>query len=119
MFAWIIIIVVIALFQIIGVCKGFPGVYVYISTVLMFLAALGFLYRIYSMKLTLQKRSKDHELIGQILRRTKFASSEQVLDALNQQNEGDIRRLGNILVEMGAITDEQLKKALSMQKKRA
>ena len=119
MLAWIIIIVALALFQIVSVSSAFPEAYTYISTLLMFLAALGLLYRVYSMKRTLDSRRKDHELIGQVLRNADFTSAEKILNALNFQSEGDRRRLGTILVEMKAITKEQLDKALAAQKKAA
>ncbi|MCK5832086.1 hypothetical protein KAH81_00280 [bacterium] len=115
MLAWIIIIVAIAVFQVISVSSSFPEVYTYISTLLLFLAALGFLYRVNMMKRTIVRKRKDHKLLGQILRQAGLCSADKILEALNSQSSGDRRHLGEILTEMGAITSEQLENALKVQ----
>ena len=58
MIAWLLIIVALAVFQIIALLQSFPETYVYISTVLVLLAALGLLYRAW----TEQKKLPEKEL---------------------------------------------------------
>ncbi len=47
MIAWIIIIVVLATFEILAVSYPFPEIYIYISTLLLFVALLGLVYKVY------------------------------------------------------------------------
>ncbi|MFP4458569.1 MAG: hypothetical protein ACLFSQ_03140 [Candidatus Zixiibacteriota bacterium] len=45
MISWLLVIIALAIFQIIALKFSFPETYVYISTVLVLVAALGLLYR--------------------------------------------------------------------------
>ena len=54
--------------------------------------------------------------LGQILRRAGFCSSDDILAALDMQRSGDTRHIGEILVEMKKINQEQLQQALEIQK---
>ncbi|HHS49908.1 MAG TPA: hypothetical protein ENN07_02215 [candidate division Zixibacteria bacterium] len=118
MFAWIIIIVAIAVFQVLSVSNSFPEIYTYLSTILLFLAALGFLYRAHIMKKAFRGKHRDHKLLGQILRQAGICTPDKILAALNNQSEGDQRRIGEILIEMGSITQEQLEEALKIQREK-
>ncbi len=53
--------------------------------------------------------------LGEILVREGFCTREDIIAALDAQAEGDKRRLGEILLEMGKITLEQLERALAIQ----
>lgn len=115
MVAWLIIIVAVSAFQVISVSYSFPPNYVYLSTIVMFLSAIGLLYRVYAMRRRIKTGKKDHKLLGQILRQAGLCSAEKILEALNAQSAGDKRRLGELLIDMGAITSEQLENALKIQ----
>ena len=54
MIAWVIIIVVLAIFEILAVSYPFPEIYIYISTILLFVALLGLVYKVYR-----DKRDKE------------------------------------------------------------
>jgi len=58
MVIWIIIIVVMAIFQVVSVVAGLPDSYVYVSTILIFVSALGFVYKCYS---NLKKQDTDSD----------------------------------------------------------
>ncbi|GEM_PF-2355930 len=115
MIAWLIIIVAVSAFQVISVSYSFPSNYSYLSTIVMFLSAMGLLYRVYIMRRRIRTGKKDHKLLGQILRQAGLCSADRVLEALNAQSAGDRRRLGELLIDMGAITHDQLENALKIQ----
>ena len=54
-------------------------------------------------------------LLGQILRREGFCSGQDILDALDKQQAGDERRLGEILFSLGKIVQLDLIRALEIQ----
>ena len=54
-------------------------------------------------------------LLGQILVKKGFCSEKDILSALDKQRAGDKRFLGEILIEEGTITNEQLKESLQVQ----
>ncbi len=54
-------------------------------------------------------------LLGQILVKEGFCFEKDILLALDKQRAGDKRFLGEILLEDGAITNEQLKESLQIQ----
>lgn len=63
MIAWLLIIVALAVFQIIALMQNFPESYVYISTILVLVAALGLLYRAWTEQKKLsEKGQSDKEL---------------------------------------------------------
>lgn len=117
------IIISLVIFQVLGFGFSFPHIYIQLSTILILVSALGLLYSVYLKKKSLLReeldRKRQRELLGQILRRVDFCSAKDILEALNNQGGGDARLIGEILVDMGAITDEQLEHALGIQKKRA
>jgi len=53
--------------------------------------------------------------LGEILVREGFCTREDVEQALRMQDEGDSRRLGEILLDLKKITLEQLERALAIQ----
>ncbi|MCD6417156.1 hypothetical protein J7M00_00025 [bacterium] len=53
--------------------------------------------------------------LGEILVREGFCTREDVEQALQMQDEGDSRRLGEILLDLKKITLEQLERALAIQ----
>lgn len=55
--------------------------------------------------------------LGQILLESKLISTSQLEEALKQQKKDLSRKLGDILVEMGAITERQLMRALETRLK--
>lgn len=55
-------------------------------------------------------------LLGKIMRLEGYCYGMHVLDALDRQEEGDNRQIGEILVERGAISSNQLDKALLIQR---
>lgn len=56
-------------------------------------------------------------LLGEILRKEGFCTDKEILAALDMQVKGDSRRIGEILLEKSAISDDQLKKALEIQRR--
>ena len=56
-------------------------------------------------------------LLGQILISEGFCTEKDILEALDaQKSAGDKRRIGEILLSNGTITDEQLNKVLAIQR---
>ncbi len=55
MIAWIIIIITLTVFQVFAFYFSFPELYIYLSTVLMLVAALGMLYRVVTRRRPLWK----------------------------------------------------------------
>lgn len=51
-------------------------------------------------------------LLGQILIHQGFCTEKDILEALDAQATGDKRRIGEILLEKGKLTRDQLKTAL-------
>ena len=56
-------------------------------------------------------------LLGEILRNEGFCTEKDILAALDTQVKGDSRRIGEILLEKGAISVGQLEKALKIQRR--
>ena len=120
MLIWVFIILGLVVFQVLGHVFAFPQIYLTISTLLMLVGALGLLYREY------KSRRRDYgeeaaeikrnKLLGQLLREAGYCDAEQVLAALNRQTTGDARRLGEILVDMDVISEEQLEEVLVRQR---
>jgi len=55
-------------------------------------------------------------LVGAILVREEICSYDDIFQALQMQAAGDKRLLGEILIDMGCITDEQLQYVLAVQR---
>ena len=55
-------------------------------------------------------------LLGQIVRKEGFCYGMHILEALDRQKQGDGRRIGEILIELGALDRKQLQQALLIQK---
>ena len=55
-------------------------------------------------------------LIGQILISEGFCTEIDILNALDKQRAGDKRPIGEILVEMGIISEAELAMVLRLQK---
>ncbi len=55
-------------------------------------------------------------LLGDILIQQGFCSPMDVLAAFDMQMQGDNRSIGEILMSMGKITQEELEKAIQIQK---
>jgi len=55
-------------------------------------------------------------LLGQVLIRKEFCTESDILAALDMQVAGDKHRIGEILLANGVITNEQLEKALEVQR---
>ena len=53
--------------------------------------------------------------LGEIFIREKFCTKEDVETALEMQDKGDKRRLGEILLSLKKITLDQLERALAIQ----
>jgi 4-hydroxybenzoate polyprenyltransferase len=62
MVAWILIIIALTIFQIVSVSYSFPEDYIYISTILMIVAALGMLYRVYLKKKKGLREKEEKEI---------------------------------------------------------
>ncbi len=55
-------------------------------------------------------------LIGQICINNGFCYETDILSALGKQSKGDLRKIGEILVTEGRLSESKLKKALDIQK---
>jgi len=117
---WIIIIIAAAIFQYVVIAFNIPRVFLHISSVAMVISLLGIVYHLYSWHrsgLTLKRdRKRGHELLGEIMRREGYCDAESILKALNNQSRGDLRLMGEILVDMNVLDKEKLNKALMIQK---
>jgi len=72
MLAWIIVIIALALFNIFAFSYSFPENYLFFSTVLVFIATLGLLYRVY------WKKNKDaHEKMQKEIEELKAKLEQQ------------------------------------------
>ncbi|GEM_PF-1949236 len=54
-------------------------------------------------------------LLGQILIKEGFCTDKDILAALDKQQHGDSRFIGEILISDNVITENQLKRALEIQ----
>ncbi|RKZ28887.1 hypothetical protein DRQ36_09775 [bacterium] len=117
MVAWVTVIIVLAFFLIVAFSFSFPIVYVYICIISMLASTVGLVYNSYLLhKKEISQRTREI-LLGEILRKEKYCTGDDILIALGKQIAGDRRKIGEILVDMGAITGEQLDDALKIQLK--
>ena len=120
MVAWILIIVVLVAFQILGFAFSFPKVYIDISTILVLVAALGMLYRYYSKrKVNLREtaeKKKYNAILSEVLKTEGGCTASDILAAVNRQLEGDRRRIDEILIAEGKIIRSQLEIMMEIEK---
>lgn len=119
MMVWILILIGLLIFQNIGLNLSFPIIYIQLTSLAMLLCILGMAYQIYAKQKELIRKEdeskRDHQLLGQILTSSGFCTADELLEGLNLQSKGDARRIGEILIDMKVITEEQLERALSIQ----
>lgn len=73
MIAWVIIIIALAVFHILAFTFSFPETYIYIGTILMFLAALGLVYRAHIRAYNARKAELRKSLESRVEERRKKA----------------------------------------------
>lgn len=85
MITWIILVIVLAIFQLLCLTVGFPDTYSYFASILLLLSALGMLYRIYRKQRAGEREKMQKEI--EALRQT-VETSEDVPQVDVEVNEG-------------------------------